>query len=247
MEIVGRIFLPPASLLLLFGAGFVLLRRGKSVLGYALFGIAGLLLWLLSLPLTAYWLDSSLNRFDAIDLSMPTAAQAIVVLGGGRYPAAADYGGDTVSFKSLERLRYGVRLAKHTQLPLMLVGGSVSGRPLSEAELMQESLETDFGLSAQWLEQSSRNTAENAQNAFAMLSDLGISKIILVTHGWHMPRAYDVFSSVGFDVVPAATMIPAGTAFEMRLTSFVPSHVALYISSRALREYLGRLWYRIRY
>lgn len=217
------------------------------MVGYWLLAVALGAFVMLSLPMTAYWLDSSLNQFDAIDLSRPVDAQAIVILGGGRYPASADYGGDTVSFKTLERLRYGVRLAKKTQIPIMLVGGSVSNRPISEATLMQNSLEEDFGLSATWLEHASRNTAENAKNARLILNDASANKIVLVTHSWHMPRAFREFSQAGFDVTPAATMIPDGSAFEFTPRMLVPSYIAFYTSSRALREYLGRLWYWVRY
>ena len=76
--------LPPGLLLLLFGVSFYTLIRGKLLAGYCLLAAALAVFVILSLPISAYWLDSSLNQFDAIDLSRPVDAEAIVILGGGR-------------------------------------------------------------------------------------------------------------------------------------------------------------------
>jgi hypothetical protein len=48
---------------------------------------------------------------------------AIVVLGGGRRLLAPEYGVATLTPRSIERLRYGVWLARETGLPLAFSGG----------------------------------------------------------------------------------------------------------------------------
>ena len=50
--------------------------------------------------------------------------QAIVVLGGGFYPRAPEYGADTVSRRSLERVRYAAHLQKRMAKPILLAGGN---------------------------------------------------------------------------------------------------------------------------
>ena len=87
-----------------------------------------------------------------------------------------------------------------------------------------------------------------------MLGDLGIRRVFLVTHAWHMPRALEVFEKAGVDAVPAPTgfvhkdPIRAGFGFEDRSTygDWLPNAGALLKSYFALHEYLGRVWYRLR-
>ena len=52
---------------------------------------------------------------------------AIVILGGGVRRHAAEYGGDTLGQLTLERVRYGARVARLTGLPVLVSGGSVFG------------------------------------------------------------------------------------------------------------------------
>ncbi|RKZ35880.1 MAG: YdcF family protein, partial [Gammaproteobacteria bacterium] len=89
--------------------------------------------------------------------------QAIVVLGGGRYSDAPEYGGDTVARGTLERLRYGARLHRQTGLPLLVTGGRVYGETTAEATLMKSVLTDEFGVGVKWAENESRNTFENAR------------------------------------------------------------------------------------
>ncbi len=50
-----------------------------------------------------------------------------------------------------------------------------------------------------WIEQASRNTAENARNARRLLD---VDTILLVAQAMDMPRARMMFESAGFTVVP---------------------------------------------
>ena len=88
-------------------------------------------------------------------------AQAVVILGGGVRRDAPEYGGDTLATLTLERVRYGARVARLTGLPVLVSGGSVlGGEP--EAKLMAASLEREFGVPVRWVETRSRTTHENA-------------------------------------------------------------------------------------
>ena len=69
---------------------------------------------------------------------------AIVVLGGGRYSAAPEFGQDVVGQSTLERLRYAARLHRQTDFPLLVTGGVPLNEAVSEAQLMAESLRNDF-------------------------------------------------------------------------------------------------------
>ncbi len=46
-----------------------------------------------------------------------------MVLGGGRYRDAPEYGNDTVGEYTLVRLRYAAKLHRETGFPLLVTGG----------------------------------------------------------------------------------------------------------------------------
>ena len=94
------------------------------------------------------------------------------------------------------------------------------------------------------MEDASTNTWENARNSRALLTDSGISRIYLVTHAWHMPRAILAFERAGFEVIPAAT---AWTTHQRTdLLDFIPSAAALLDSRWFLHEVIGMYWYRLK-
>src|SRR3954466_12212342 len=68
-------------------------------------------------------------------------ADAIVVLSGGLYYKAPEYGGDTVNNYVLERMRYAVQLYRLTGKPVLVTGGSWRDGARPEADTMKESFE----------------------------------------------------------------------------------------------------------
>ncbi len=171
-------------------------------------------------------------------------AEAIVVLGGGTYFNAPEYGGDTVSRFTLERLRYAALLHRKSGRPLLVTGGNPAGNDVPEAVQMKAVLSSEWGIPVAWSEPASANTLENARNSYEMLSHAGIRRIYLVTHAWHMRRAMFAFEHAGFQVVPAPTHYT--TRFRLTLQSFTPSSEGLAQSSIACQEALGMIWYRLR-
>ncbi|MCU0694501.1 MAG: YdcF family protein, partial [Polyangiaceae bacterium] len=101
----------------------------------------------LSTPIVAGALVRLLDDSPPIDLAVARTAQAIVIPGGGVRRNALEYGGDTLGRLTLERVRYGARLAKQTGLPVLVTGGSVLGNTVPEAVLMKEALENEYGAS----------------------------------------------------------------------------------------------------
>src|SRR4029453_5211195 len=103
------------------------------------------------------------------------------------------YGGDTLGALTLERVRYGARVARLTGLPILVSGGSVlGGEP--EASLMRAPLEGEFNIPGRWIEARSRTTHENAVMSADMLHSVGIHRVLLVTHGFDMRRATAEFA-----------------------------------------------------
>lgn len=250
-EIVASLLLPPGSLILIAVLGFLIFSKWTWA-GSVVIVTALALLIALSLPRTGQQLMASLESHatpleaDGLEQAQKDA-KAIVVLGGGRYADAPEFGGDTVSRPTLERLRYGAYLHRLTKLPLLVSGGSVNGEKISEAELMQQALRQDYRLAANWQEKYSRNTFENALESAELLRAARIEHVILVTHGYHMRRAIWSFEQMGITVTPAPTGLTTLGRRGRTAHAYLPSARGLYLSSLALRERLGYLWYQLAY
>ncbi len=240
-KLLSSLVLPPFGLILFAFSGLWLARRhprlGRSIAALGLLGLAAL-----SLPLVAESLMDSLESRPPISAKDLARAQAIVILGGGNYAMAPEYGEDTVNRWTLERVRYGAQLQKRSGLPILVSGGApFGGRP--EGETMKEAIERDFHGRVQWVEGASRDTAENAAYSASVLKAAGVKRIALVSHAWHLPRALELFERQGLEVLaaPTAYSTPGPSLFARAL----PSAFALNQSSMALHEWLGVLVQRV--
>jgi uncharacterized SAM-binding protein YcdF (DUF218 family) len=240
--LIAAWLLPPLAPVLCVLAGLYLLQA-KPRMGRALIaGGAGLLL-VLSIPVVGSLLMSTLEPPFADPLQ--DSADAIVVLGGGSYADAPEYGGDTVSSASLERLRYAALLFyKRSHKPILVSGGNPRQYATPESAQMRAVLEDEWRIPVQWREDASDNTRENARNSYAMLERAGIRRIYLVTHAWHMPRARAAFENAGFMVIPAPTRFAMQR--NLRVEDFVPDAEGFMLSARFCREVLRSIWYRLR-
>lgn len=243
-NLVAAFLLPPLGLLVLGALGLWLLKRRPKA-GKTLIALALAVLAVLSMPALSGRLLASLERDALLPPTNRPAAQAIVVLGGGRYLDAPEYGGDTVSGGALERLRYGAKLQRETGLPLLVTGGKPDGGQVSEGEAMRRVLEAEFGVPVRWVEDRSDNTRENAAYSRELLKGSGVGTVYLVTHAWHMPRAKWIFEREGFKVVPAG--IAFHGARPLTVLDFLPGAGALGASALYLHEKIGLLWYGLKH
>ena len=242
-NLIAAALLPPLSLLLLLLAG-LLLRRARPALSMSLILLATLALLVLSTP----WMGGALLKSLEISRALAPGdihnSQAIVVLGGGRRLDAPEYGGDTLSSISLDRVRYAARLARASGLPLLVTGGQPGGGTHAEGELMARTLKEEFGLTVRWVENTSLTTWENARHSAPLLHEAGINRIALVSHAWHLRRAVPLFEAQGFHVLPAGTQFARTRVDDV--FDLIPSPAGLRDSTFALHEWLGILWYKLR-
>jgi uncharacterized SAM-binding protein YcdF (DUF218 family) len=227
--------------MLLVLAGIALLASRPRA-GRALICAGAAFMLILSVPLVGGTLLAYLE--PPFTEPLVQRADAIVILGGGSHPAAPEYGRDTVNSTTLERLRYGAKLYRLTRLPVLVTGGNPRGYKESEAQQMRLVLEEEWNVPVRWSDDAARDTADNAANSFALLGAAGITRIYLVTHAWHMPRARTAFERAGFSVVPAATGFAVPR--DRRLDEFIPSADGFVLSARFCHEVLGAIWYRLR-
>lgn len=241
-EFVKVAVLPPAGPLIISFAGLAIAgrhpRRGRVI---ALVGVV--LLLLLSLPAVAAFLIRCIDTTPAFDPTHADGAQAIVILGGGARDYAPEYGGVTLSTLSLERVRYGAKVARETRLPVLVSGGQVDPKAPVEAFLMRDVLTREFGVPVRWVEARSRNTRENAVDSAAILKRNGISRVILVVHSFDVPRAQREFAAAGIATIAAPTDIPPPVPTEVG--DFLPSARGLERSYWALYEILANALYLV--
>ncbi len=248
--VLKSLLLPPGGLLLLWLLGLWWLRHSETGGRLLLWGGLGVA-WLLSTPLVAGLLLQPLQTWPALTAAEArnAPAQAIVVLSAERYRDAPEYGVDTVGNHTLVRVRYAAYLHRETGLPILVSGGHVFDRDGdSLARVMADSLMLDFGvdIDAVWLEDRSRNTAENARFSAEVLQGRGVERVLLVSHAIHLPRAVAAFEQTGLEVIPAPTRFHRFREGN-RLLLVLPSAGAMVESYMALHEYAGRLWYSFRY
>lgn len=242
-NLVGAFLLPPLNLLLLAVLGLWLWHKWPFIARVLLIS-AVVSLWLLSTPFVAEGLLHELEGEPQATDTKSLQADAIVVLGGGTYFNAPEYGADTVNEPTLARLRFAARLQRETGKPILVSGGRPVGNSLSEAAQMQQVLVQEFNVPVQWVEREADNTFENAFLSREMLKQAGIKRVYLVTHAWHMARAVRAFRAVGLQVVPAPTAYT--TRYRIDLLAFIPTAKALRDSRIFLHELVGILWYQLK-
>ena len=242
--LLTSVLMPPLAPLLLALVGLVLAFLKKRG-GLLLVTLSLAALWLVSCHGTAVWLARhALPQFEPVFAAQLQArqVQAVVVLGGGLLPEAPEYGGTAQpSDGTAARLRYGATLAQAAGLPLAFTGGrgwaANSVQRESEATVAARVLRHSYGITPRWLESESRDTAENARLLAPLLARDGVSRIALVTHAWHLPRALAAFERSGLSVVPA----PMGYVLPLEngALQWLPSARGLLASREVLRECLG--------
>ena len=254
--VLGSLLLPPVPMLLLtlVGARMMLWRRGWAWL-VVLVAMAGL--WFGACSATGEWLQRTLlpataalssERIAQLKRSATTrSGVAIVVLGGGREALAPEYGVASLSPSSLERLRYAVWLARQTGAPLLFSGGlghaAEAGAP--EADVAADIALREFGRPLRWTETRSRDTRENAQYAVTVLREHKIEHVVVVTHGWHMPRALRAFQDASARAGASWQVVPAPMGLAQRIERptlrWVPSSEGFMLVRAVVRERIG-LW-----
>lgn len=243
--LLKSLLLPPGIFFLLFLLAFYL-RRSRPRLAIACFTIALGGLWLMSLPVVVETAARSIEQVPPLQrnewVTLAKRADAIVILGSGRERNDPSWGADIPTGVALERMRYAAQLAKASGLPILTTGGLHYGEPPSEAAIMAQSLENDFGTPVRWQEGLSRTTWENATMTAAVLQPLGIKRVVVVTQAWHMPRSQWSFEKAGFTVV-AAPVGFLGVDNARVFGGWLPESRAIWQSGQLLNEAAGLLVY----
>ncbi|MDI4666989.1 YdcF family protein [Xanthobacter autotrophicus] len=197
----------PSNLLVILAAlGLVMLGLRLRRAGAALvtIAVAGWLVFGFS-PASSFILSPLEERFPLFT-DDGTPVTGIIMLGGSEKPDIGNARGVPTFGEAGERpIAFAALSRRYPQARLAFVGGSgrlVRNDEAVEAHMIRMSL-PDLGIPEARVEfeEKSRNTAENAEFARAVLKPKPGERWLLVTSAAHMPRAVGCFRKVGFDVV----------------------------------------------
>lgn len=244
-KLITPLILPPGIfIIILFWAGFRLMRRKGWKAGVITVTVA-LALWLCSLGPVANWLMRGLEAGQVI----PPAPRGdvIILLGGGVRASAPDLTGEGAPVEdAIARVVSAARLQRRLGLPVIVSGGAFSEGDTPEAPILKRFL-VDLGVPEKrvLVEDRSRDTEENARNVKVICGKHGFSAPLLVTSAYHMRRSVRAFEHEGVRVVPVPANFMAGRIDHLTILDLLPKAPALMMSSRALHERLGLVFYRV--
>ncbi len=153
---------------------------------------------------------------------------------------------------SSDRFIQTALLYKKGHIKNILVSGGQNGvfkeDDFSEAGFIKKHL-IDLGIPSEniFIEETSRNTIENAKFCKAILKEnnLDKGKIVLITSAFHMQRAKSIFEQEGYAVrtYPCAfSLLPGTTRFKLHY--LIPTTKAMDWWQTFLKELIGRFYYK---
>lgn len=217
-------------------------RRGPAVL-------ALVVLWVCALPAAERLVWRGLESDHPYqEIADAPATDAIIVLSGMLEGSETDQGIVSQWGGATDRYFAGVDLFLAKKAPLMIFtqgGLPWSDLPLEGGLLARRAIATGVPESQILLTGLVHNTEDEAREVSTLMELAGLQTATLVTSSFHMPRAVMIFEREGVDVSPYPTDFRAKAGLDW--TSWVPSADAFGATSNGLREYIGRVYYRVKY
>jgi uncharacterized SAM-binding protein YcdF (DUF218 family) len=174
------------------------------------------------------------------------APRWVVVLGGGRgdRPSLAPI--HQLSAPSLVRLAEGIRLQRLLPEAKLVLSGGGNGAGTSEAQVLAAAA-VSLGApeDRMVLESQSCDTIDEVR---ALRAVLGEERFVLITSATHLPRAMAMFKQAGMNPIPAPTdyLVRDEASGMSVVLGLIPHAGAGLMAERALHEYLGLFWARLR-
>jgi len=235
--------LPIGLTLILIAAGVMARRRWLLI-------TAGVWLWLCSIPAVGNNLSRGMESGAVrIPGAEAPSADAIVVLSGGRVVAPGP--AQVSEWADPDRFFGGVELFQAGKAPLLIFTGGWF--PFAPTAPLEGDVSARFaialGVPADRVLTTGRvvNTLEESREVAKLVNGRTpkVSRILLVTSAFHMPRASRLFEDAGFEVVPFHVDFNISAAAELSVLDFVPTANALLRTQVAMRETYGRTVVRL--
>lgn len=249
-KIISQLAEPISLALMALGLALVLRLVGWVRVGRSLTATTIVALWLAATPLVSGWSIQTLERqYPPVAIEDMPVRDVGILLGGTlsqplpprKYLEMSD---------AVDRVWHAARLYRAGKIKHVLIAaGNVSWHETvaSEAELIRGLL-LDWNVPAEAvsIEKRSRTTRENAVNVKPFLAEHSWQSLVLITSGWHMPRAIAVFRKAGVEVTPSSTDVQVAGTQRFGPIVLLPNARALAQTTRAFREWMGILYYWLR-
>lgn len=252
--LAAALLLPPVPLLMLLLLASWWQRR-RPALATTLLLTAVLGLWFSHCHVTGELLERQLAMTPTLSTQrlaelrrsvLGEGRTAIVVLSGGVRPLASEFGDSHPSSRSMERLHYGLWLARQVPAPLLIAGGPgwLQRDGPAESAVLARVASRDNARAVRWIEVESHDTRGMARFSLQQLRKDGIDQVILVTHSWHMRRAERAFTEAAASATMPLRLVPAPMGLVADrllppLQRWTPTAEGHQRVRQALREWIG--------
>jgi uncharacterized SAM-binding protein YcdF (DUF218 family) len=193
------------------------------------------------------WSYRPLDRqaVSALQVRAPDAPlNWVVVLGGGHATDPNIPLSSQPDHSTMARLLEGIHLYRANPGSKLILSGGPLNNEISNAEVMSRVAET-IGVPQgdMFLEDQSRDTEDEARLIKPLVDE---DVFILVTSASHMPRSVRLFERLGMHPIPAPTDYMVTETNTPMPERFFPSPSGLVKATRAVYEYLGLAWLKLR-
>jgi len=239
------LFSPFIFILVLFFIGFfnIINRKTKS-------GISLILISLITYSCSCNFFVSPLihtleNNFSKVSEKNIEQSDIYILLGGGISTNKALSSFPTKN--AYPRLLKTIELYNKKQKPIYISGGKSFNNKESESSIYKKIL-IDSGISKEdiFIEESSRNTAENSKYIKEIMHNNNFKSGILITSAYHMPRSMAIFKDDSLIFYPESAGYLENIS-NKKFLNYLPNFENLSIFNIVLHEYIGRIYYYMRY
>lgn len=205
-------------------------------------------LYILSTPVASNYLLGLIegSPFRQNASTLPTA-DAIVVL-SGMLVGVPSPNGITYEWSDPDRFFAGIELFRqHKSSKLIFTGGKLPWYSQMDPEgIVLKKFAESMGIPTAniLVTDEAMNTDEEAKAVRKLLGDLN-SSVLLVTSAFHMQRSVQLFEQQGLKVIPYAVDFRVGIR-DITLMDLLPDAGSLSMTSLALREQIGRIFYLLK-
>lgn len=236
-------------LFILLGLGGILVYKKRPRLAVGLLlGSLGLL-YVLSITPTTYLLAGPLENRYTLNHRLIPRGDVYVVLGAGILErTSANTPFEKLPPAGLKRCLEAVYWYKRYPRPIIVCGGTPLRSGEAEATVMAALLQ-ELGVPKKhiYTESFSRNTYENIRNARIFMQHHRWQRPLLITSALHMPRSMREAYRAGLHTVPLPCDFFLQTPAHFSWSEFLPSTYNLAENFSALKEYIGMVYYALRY
>lgn len=243
------VILPPGGFIFLLITVWILSRKKCERAARVIVAITAAVVYMLStVPVRDALLYPLETAYGAVIPETAPKGAPIIVLGGGVTLYRPEGEGKCfLTGDAMPRVWHAFMLHRATDSDIFVTSGRVyheaESKVESEGVVMRRAL-IELGVDPARIrtEDGSRNTFENATMTAKAFPELRNRGCLLVTSAYHMPRSMYLFGKAGLDCIAAPTDF-RGDYGDYNAWGLLPSMPVLADSHRAMREYMGLLFY----